>query len=63
MARNLAEAGIPELRTLQKLGQHSYFLKSIHMQYDVSSMQNTSEEHELLLWHEINVGRKNESAL
>lgn len=33
------------------------------MQYDVSSMQNASEEHELLLWCEINVVWKNENAL
>lgn len=63
MARNLAEAEIPEQRALQKLELHSYFFKSIHMQYDVSSMQNTSEEHELLLWCEIKVGWKNENAL
>lgn len=33
------------------------------MQYDVSSMQNTSQEHKLLLWCEINVRWKNENVL
>lgn len=33
------------------------------MQYDVSGMQNTSEEHKLLLWCEINVRWKKENGL